>query len=127
VKALGRRSTHANLQANFALRPQRRDPLHFRHVPENLLEVICAIEGAVGDEVGHAVGGLQRLNVCSDDLAERLRITAMATERFYEHGVPAWGSTINATMTCFRVGVMVSAVALATHGLIGMNFISAWG
>ena len=40
-----------------------------------LLQILGAIEGTVGHQIGGAVGGVELRNVVTDDLAERFAIT----------------------------------------------------
>jgi hypothetical protein len=52
------------------------------------LEVLFTIEGAVGHEVGCAIGGVELLDVLGDDLAKVLDVAAIVTEGFHEEGNP---------------------------------------
>jgi hypothetical protein len=49
-----------------------------------LLEVGCTREGAIGHQIGHAIGGVQLLDTGANGLAKVLGITAMATARFHQ-------------------------------------------
>jgi hypothetical protein len=53
-----------------------------------LLPVVLAVEGTLGHQIGGTVGGVQRRHVCLDNLSELWRITAIAAERFHQHGNP---------------------------------------
>ena len=73
------------------------DPLHLGL--GELLEVVGTIEGTVGHQIRRAIGGVEVRNVVLDDLAELLGITAIATERLHQTGIPAWCSTSNSNIT----------------------------
>jgi hypothetical protein len=50
-----------------------------------LLEIFGTVEGPVGDQERGARGDLQLRDMVRDELAEVLRITAIATERLHQH------------------------------------------
>ena len=50
-----------------------------------LLEILFAVEGTLGDEAGRAIGRLPRANGRADDLAKVVCVTAIATEGFHQH------------------------------------------
>ena len=57
----------------------------FRTRLSELLEIFGTVEGTVGDQESGAIGDLQLRDMVSDELAEVLRITAIATERLHQH------------------------------------------
>jgi hypothetical protein len=48
------------------------------------LAVGLTIEGAISDEIGGAIGGVQLGDVLTDDLAELLHITTITTQGFHQ-------------------------------------------
>jgi hypothetical protein len=76
-----------------------------------LLEIVCAIKGAIGHEGGQAVGGLQRRTVRPDHRANRVSIAAMATERWPEHGHTGLVRDHQLQHDVVQVGTMIAAIA----------------
>lgn len=59
------------------------DPLDARI--GQLLEVLCAVQGAICHQVRKAMRGLQVRNVLGDDLSEVARVAGITTERLHQH------------------------------------------
>jgi hypothetical protein len=69
-----------------------------------LPKVLFAVEGTIGHHLGRAFGGVQRLNMCPDDLPNSRASRLLPLSGCISTGIPAWCSTINSSMTWFRSG-----------------------
>ena len=76
-----------------------------RRVCREPLEVVLAIEGAISDQIGGAVGGVQLGRCVPGRSGRRLaHHWLLPLSGFMSTGIPAWCSTINSSMTWLRSG-----------------------
>ena len=61
--------------------------IHFVRVSA-ALEILCTIEGTIGDKERRAIGELQLRYMVCDDLAEVVHITPIATEGLHQERNP---------------------------------------
>ena len=73
------------------------DPLHL--CLRQLLEVGLTIQRTIGHHVGRSIDGVELVKMTVDDLAKLLAIMPIATSGCISRGMPAWCSTISASMT----------------------------
>ena len=78
------------------------DPLHLRL--GQLLKVSLTLEGAIGDQIGQAVGGLPLMHMAPNGLANILGIPAVATAWVHQDGEIRLVSTISSTHNNVRKG-----------------------
>ena len=85
-----------------------------------LLEVIRAIEGTVGHQIGRAIGGVEVRNVVPDHLAKLLGITAIATERLHQDRDTGLMLHDQLQDDLVQVGAMIPTIAVGNvHDLLG--------
>ena len=77
-----------------------------------LLEVLGAIEGTVGHQIGRAIGGVEVRNVVPDDLAELFGITAIATQRLHQDRDPGLMLHDQLQHHLVQVGAMIPTIAV---------------
>ena len=85
------------------------DPFHAS--PRELLQIILMIEGTIGHQIGGAVARVQLRDVRLDNLAELWRITAIAAQRFHEHGNPRLMLDHQGQHDLIEVGPMIPNIA----------------
>ena len=77
-------------QRRLGVAHRRRDPGHpLERGLGELLQVLSAIEGTIGDEIGGAVGGVQLGNVLPDNVAELLASLLLPLSGVIRSGMPA--------------------------------------
>ena len=89
-----------------------------------LLEVFCAIEGAVCYEGGRARGRVELLDVLGDDLAKGLPVAAMATEGAHQQGNPRLVLDNEVQHDLVEVWAMITAVATRDVHHLGLRLLS---
>ena len=85
--------------------------IHFSAGLRELLQIVRAIEGTIGDQIGRAVGGVQLRKVVRITWPNVLRITAIATERFHQHRNAGLVFDDQIQHHLVEVGPMIAAIA----------------
>jgi hypothetical protein len=88
------------------------------------LEVLFAIEGAICDEVGRAIGRLEWRDVLGDDLTKVLSVAPMATEGFHAEGHPGLVHYHEVQHHLVEVRAIIEAVATRAVNHLCLRFLS---